>query len=104
MNPASSLDPTVQFHRVWLWVWQETIAQLTAELEEDRYQLEKIERAEQERLAQKTCKAATTIQRYYRGYRYSVSQSVSLASSQSVSQYDESLSSSVQALSVMFKM
>ncbi|KAK7098300.1 leucine-rich repeat- and IQ domain-containing protein 1-like isoform X2 [Littorina saxatilis] len=48
---------------------EESIATLTAQLEEDRYELENIERAEQERKTQKRDKASTTIQSCYKGYR-----------------------------------
>ncbi|XP_076450299.1 uncharacterized protein LOC143286570 [Babylonia areolata] len=48
---------------------EESIATLTAQLEEDRHQLQRVQRAECERVAQRDNKAATTIQRCYRGHR-----------------------------------
>jgi hypothetical protein len=45
------------------------IARLSHQLDEDRYQMEKLQRAEDERIFQRNSKAATTIQQCYRGYR-----------------------------------
>ncbi|KAL8606223.1 hypothetical protein ACOMHN_043441 [Nucella lapillus] len=48
---------------------EKSIATLSAQLEEDRYQLEKVQRAEEERMAQRRDAAATTVQRRYKGHR-----------------------------------